>query len=368
MSTKFPVVKIDRATMQELLPLLMNKGIFSNYNTLPEKAQLLNAAKAEMRVSELTFDQERKILSTAGEYKTSNFVIRDFNDYAIGFSARLYIDGLEEAEKICKDTLYTNEDKRKIETALSRIKVYKLAHKIALIILSEAYAQGKFEELSISKQKILEYLNYSSRDKYIYEDITDAIFSLRWLNYQIYEYRTKARVEEPARTVGNFIYNLREGTYTYTFWINRLFAGCVQYFFSNGKNDKSKFERGYITYPTAALPMTRHYSTSAYLLSNFLICENGNSKLKEKGTKVVAYKLQRFIDRAKINYSQPSKCVNAVLDALEEIKIIEKIVPSPEELKAIRAVDALNTMVYISLPSRIKDLDKKIRSNLLVLK
>jgi hypothetical protein len=103
-------------------------------------------------------------------------------------------------------------------------------------------------------------------------------------------------------------------------------------------------------------------------LSNFLICESGNSKLKEKGTKVVAYKLQRFVDEAKINYSQPSKRVNAILDAFEEVKVIEKIVLSLEELKAIKADDALNTTVYISLPSRVNDLDKKIRSMVLVLK
>ena len=368
MTTKFPVVKIDRATMQELLPLLVHKGIFSNYSTLPEKAELLENAKKDLCVNELSAEQEREILCKAGEYKTNNYVVRDYGDYAIGFTARLFIDRLEEAEEICKNKLYTDEDKRNIEKALSKIKVYKLAHKIALIILSEAYNQGKFEELIISKQKILEYLNYSSDDKYIYEDLTDAIFSLRWLDYQIFEYRTKTKVAEKAKTVGNFIYNLREDNNRYTFWINRVFVGCIQFFFSDRKNDKSNFSRGYFSYPTSVLPMTRYYSTPAYLLVHFLICESGNSKLKEKGTKVVAYKLQRFIDEAKINYSQPSKRVNAILDAFEEVKIIERIVPSPDELKAIKAEDAINTTVYISLPSRIKDLDQKIQSNLLVLK
>jgi hypothetical protein len=367
-TTKFPIVKIDRATMQELLPLVMHKGLFSNYNTLPEKAELLNAAKEKMGISVLTFEQERKILSNAGEYRTNNYVVRDYGDYAIGFTSRMFLDHLEEAEKNCKNTLCSDEDKRKIELALSRIKVYKLAHKLALIILSEAYEQGKFEELIISKQKILQYLNYSSDDKFIYQDISDAIFSLRWLDYQIFEYRTKTKVGEKAKTVGNFIYNIREDKTSYTFWVNRLFVGCIQHFFTDEKNDRSKFERGYITYPTAVLPMTRHYSAPAYLLFHFLICESGNSKLKEEGTKVVAHKLQKFIIESKINYTQPSKNVNAVLDAFDEVKIIEKIVPSPDELKAIKAEDALKTTVYISFPSRIKDLDKKIRSNLLVLK
>ena len=367
MSTKFPVVKIDRATMQELLPLLMHKGIFSNYSALPEKAELLENAKKELCANELSAEQEREVLTRAGEYKTNNYVVRDYGEYAIGFSARLYVDRLEEVEEFCQSNL-CNEDKTKLVSALKRIKLYKLAHKIALVILSEIYLQGKFENLTISKHKILQQLNYSTNEKYIYKDISDAVFSLTWLDYQIFEYKTKSKVEEEAKTVGNFIYNVREDKNSFTVWINRLFVGCIQHFFTNNKNDKSTFTRGYISYPTAVLPMTRNYSTPAYLLTNFLICESGNSKLKEKGIKVVAYKLQRFIDEARINYSQMSKRVNKILDALNEVEIIEKIEPTITELENMKADEALNTTIYISVNSRIKDLDQKIRSNLLVLK
>ena len=40
-SQQFPIVKIDRTTGQEMLPLLMQKGIFSDFQNLPFRDEIL---------------------------------------------------------------------------------------------------------------------------------------------------------------------------------------------------------------------------------------------------------------------------------------------------------------------------------------
>ena len=110
---------------------------------------------------------------------------------------------------------------------LQRVRLNKLGHKIAMIILSEVYHQKKWEGLVIPKQRIMEYLGYTSVNKYIYGHISEVIFSLRWLDYKIIEYNTKIKVREDRKTTGNFIYNLIEDPKSYTLWVNKLFVGSV---------------------------------------------------------------------------------------------------------------------------------------------
>ena len=83
----------------------------------------------------------------------------------------------------------------RIQAALKKINTYKLAHKIAIIILGEVYKQKKHEGLVITKQTLLSDLGYTTSDKYIYADIREAIDSLRWLDYVVYNYNTKLEVE-----------------------------------------------------------------------------------------------------------------------------------------------------------------------------
>ena len=196
MQTTFPIVKVDRTTAQEFLPILMNRGIFSNYHLLPMKSEILEQKMNELGVEELTEAQERDALSTAGQYKTGNYAVKDYGDYAIGFSAKMYIDFLEQTEDEIRDEfLKDNYTKARIEAALQEIKLYKLAHKLSMIILSEAYRQRKFEELVIPKRLIMDYLGYTSNEKQIYQDIKEAMFSLRWLNYVVYEFQRKVKVK-----------------------------------------------------------------------------------------------------------------------------------------------------------------------------
>ena len=162
----FPIVKIDRTTAQEWLPLLMNRGIFTRYHELSSKEEILEQKKVELGVKSLTLTQEREILSEVGEYKTNRFVIKDYGSYSVGFDAKIYIDFLTETEQKIEDELLRDEyEQSKIYEALRQIKLYKLGHKLAMIILSEAYRQRKYEELTITKEMILTYLGYDSSEK-----------------------------------------------------------------------------------------------------------------------------------------------------------------------------------------------------------
>ena len=292
---RYPIVMIDRTTSQEILPMFMHRGLFSNYNSLPELNDLLENARIALGVDQLSKQQEREILSEAGEYRSDNYVFKDSGSYVIAFSAKLYLDYLSDLEtKMQKQQSSSTNNEEEVEKALKRIRLYKLAHKVALIILSEAYIQRKFEEVEITKERILEYLGLDTSDKYIYSDIDDVVFSLRWLNYQIFEYKTKNPLSKNSKSVGNFIYNINEDAKTYKFWINKVFVGCVQHLITDERHDKNDrpqlFERGYIRYPTSLLPLTRDYTSNAYMLLHFLVTDFGNSKLRDGNCKVVAYK------------------------------------------------------------------------------
>jgi hypothetical protein len=281
---------------------------------------------------------ERQALAEAGEYRTKRFVFKDYGNYAIGFDIKMYAEYLNEAEAYVKDQL----DPLKIEDALREIHLYKLGHKISMIILSEAYKQRKYEERTITKQAIIEYLGYDAESKQIYQDIDEAMFSLRWLNYIVYQYKTKSTMGKKSKAMGNFIYHMQGDSKSYTVWINKVFLGCIAHVLSDetarlSEDDKrNAFSRGYYNYDTSMLPMTKDYSTPAYLLTHFLILDSGNSKLNGEDFKVVAYAAKRFMDEARIQFKQPYERKNELIKAIEEVGIIEKIEPSIEELKSIK--------------------------------
>ena len=141
--------------------------------------------------------------------------------------------------------------------------------------------------------------------------------------------------------------------------------GCVQHLLGEKKNDKSLFRGGYISFPTAVLPLTQQYTTPAQLLAIFLLSESGNMKLRKPGLKVVTYKGSRLAEVGNICHSRLNRVKNRLLDALEEIQIIEKVEPSLTDLRKMRASEVMDTPIRIHLKSRKNDLDNKITSNLL---
>jgi len=369
--SSYPIVKLDRTTVAEILPIFMHKGIFTNCKALPEKAGLILNECNRLNVCDLNENQERELLTNARMYKTNNYVVRDYGDYAIAFCAKMYIDYLEETEIRIEDELLRNEyTEEKINSALDKIKLYKLAHKLSMIILSEAYQQRSLQGVYITKQKILDYLGYSSYEKHIYEDISDAMFSLAWLTYQIFEYRTKIKVEEEAKTIGNFIYNIRDDkkTKSYTLSINELFFGCVEHLLVDKKYSREErkelFARGYITYPTSLLQASKNYSQANYLLSNFLVSEKGNHHLNGNGYKVVAFRVSRFMDVMNIEHSRATNRKLVFLNELEKVDIIEKTSPTLGGLKQLTPRKLEDQMLYVYIDSSIRDLNEKISSAL----
>jgi hypothetical protein len=55
MNSTYPIVKIDRTTVTEILPIFINKEIFSNYDDLPERADLLEKLKDDHNFYYLLF-------------------------------------------------------------------------------------------------------------------------------------------------------------------------------------------------------------------------------------------------------------------------------------------------------------------------
>lgn len=347
----------------------MNRGIFTNYKALPEKAGLIDCECNRLGITELPLERERELLSEIGMYKTNNYVVRDYGDYAIAFCSKMYIDYLEETETRIEDELLRNEyTEEKIHSALEKIKLYKLGHRLALVILCEAYKQRRLQGVYITKQKILDYLGYSSQEKHIYQDISDAMFSLAWLTYQIFEYRTKIKVEEEAKTIGNFIYNIREDTKSYTLSINSLFFGCVEHLIVDKKYSREErrelFARGFIHYPTLLLQASKNYSSASYLLSNFLVSEKGNPHLNGNGFKVIAFKVSRFMEVMDIKHSRTANRKASFMNELQSVDIIEKTSPTIEELNNLTPRKLENQMLYISVSSSMKHLNQKIKSAL----
>jgi len=343
MRSTYPIVKIDRTTITDILPIFINKGIFSNYDDLPERTDLLNKLKDDLSIEALTFEQEREQLSQIGEYKTDDYVVRDYGSYLIAFTLNAYQGNL-------------NDD-------LRRVRLNQRGHKIAIMILSEVYSQRKWEGLVIPKQKIVECLGYTSHDKHIYRDISDVMYSLRWLDYKIIEYKTKVKIREDKKTTGNFIYNLSEDSRSFTLWVNPLFVGSVAYVLSCDKSTlpNEAFKRGYFSYPTSLLPLSKNYSQGAYLLTNFLMTEKGNSKLNIKDYKVIAYKIPKYMEVMKLNYRRADKNYRAYLRGLEEIQIIDRVDPDISTLKRLKPSKIKDQVVRIYVKKETDQLDDEIK-------
>jgi len=346
---RFPIVKIDRLTSQEMLSLYLQKGIFSNYKALPTKEELLEKAKDDLGIAKLTEEQERSVLSEAKLYRTKNYVIRDYGTNTVGFGLGFLMHDTDEA----------------LDAALGRISLYKLGHRLASIILAEGYQQRKYVDVVISKERILEYLGYSPKEKQIYKQIDDVMFSLMALNYFVYEYRTKAFTKLKSRQLGYFIYDVRSEQKHYVLSVNPNFVGSIASVIQNDGTDVKDFNRGYYSYPTALLPATKNYSTPAYLLSNFLIMDSGNSKLNNGIDKIVAYSVPKFMEVMKIESTRANKSKKAFLDALMEVKFIKKTEPSIKELSAMKSSRIMEQVVHVYLPAGVERLDSSIKSNLL---
>jgi len=358
----YPIVKIDRTTTQDILPMLLQQGIFSNYNKHTTRNEIIEKKKRRLRKTELTFQEERKALSRAKIYQNSRSVIRDYHEYCIIFPVSDYFDHL-------KKRVRTGSKTKKI---LKEMKLYRLAHRLAYAILSEVYIQRTYTRIVIPKEKLIaHYLGYNTSEKHIYQDIKQVLNAMRWCRYKRwkYEYTNIHReVSERGKIIGAFLSDLREDHKRYTLSINGVFVGSVQYLFAereeNKEERKTLFSRGYHDYPTRVLPLTKNYSLHTYILTNFLIKESGNNKLKEKTYKVVAYRVEKYIKEAHIKHTRKGQAFKTFVDTLKRTEIIHRIKPTIKELRNMNAKQAHEITLYIWIPSPIKALDKFILTKL----
>jgi len=336
---EYPIVKIDRVTEQDLLPLLLHKDIFKNYSNLPTREALIEAEQKRLQKTVLSFDEERAALKRAGEYRWGDVVVRDYGDHAIGFSGRLYLDYIQQTENLLRKlqqepSLY-EEDNKKIEEGLRQVSLYRMAHRLAHLTLSQVYTQKKVKGLTIQKEDIIKFLGHTPKDKKVYQDIKESYRNLMLCSFQRWNFSYTGTRKKPEQvrdhTIGTFIYNLKEDPKAYTLDVNEKFVGCVYNLIQNSLKPKKKrgeiFSRGYFDYPTRLLTLTRHYPLSVELLTNFLISEKGNAKLNTREMKVIAYKGKRYAQAANITYKRKNRRYRELLEALEKVEIIEKIEP-----------------------------------------
>ena len=373
----YPIVKIDRATAQELFPIFIEKGIFAGSMALPTKNEILEKHQKKLGKERLTFKEEREALSAAGEYRTGRYVYRDYGEYAIGFSSYLYLDYLnrseEELTQAWKNPSLFEDENKAIEDALKRIRLYKLGHKLAYIILAEVYKQKTYKGVVIPKLKIIShYLGYDPGEKGIYENVKEAFLSLRWLDYKLFDYSytdTKREYKRAkGKAVGNFIYNFAETQKHYTLDVNEKFVGCVSYLWGE-KIQRTRKERktifgsrgGYFSWITRAMPLSRDYSAPAYLLQDFLIRDSGNRHHKKGELKGVVYDGSRFIEECRITHKRANQRWPVFLNAIKEVEIIKDMTPSVSELESIKPSDGEKTKICMYITKSARALDQEIK-------
>ena len=74
MNSTYPIVKIDRTTITEILPIFINKGIFSNYDDLPERADLLNKHKENLVYLSLRKNRKENAYLKLANIKPTNML------------------------------------------------------------------------------------------------------------------------------------------------------------------------------------------------------------------------------------------------------------------------------------------------------
>lgn len=348
------ITYVDRMVYQEFISKFCEKGVFSNFDLLPFKDQLIKDAKLKINQPELSYDETRKVLSEAKEYKTETHIIRDFGTHLYAFSYKVFIDSKAGSDENLNQSETIND-------ALKKVSMGRLANKVVLYILSEVFKQKKTEDVKIFKKDLIETLGYSSEDKFLYSDIYTVIFSLRWLDYQVFEFKKRNGLK--LKSWGTFIYDIQIEHDSYIISVNKKYIGCVFDLFNNPI--EGKFKTGYIKYPMVAIRAAKEYSTAAYLLTNFLICENGNAKLNTEEEKVIAFSGGVLIKTIKINHKRLNKQKGGLIKALKELDFINKIEPSIPELEKLSSKDIKKTVIRIYLDKDVKKLSEKIESNLL---
>lgn len=367
---EYPIVKIDRTTERHIITKFGNKNIFStDWETLPTAKEVLLSAAKKTGNGDLTQEKERAALALAGQYQDRGMIWRDYGTHAIGFSARLYAGQINEEEtailKFLEEPALFPEDNKRLKERLDQVHLWRAAQRLAIFTLSEVYEQKRVKNLEIPKKKIIDRLGYTPEDKQAYQEIKKCFNNLHLCHYFIRDFSGKA---DKITQYGNFIYNIIDTPKTYILDINEKFVGCIIHMISGLPAPKSRkerqalFQRGYFDFPTRAQILTKNYSRPAERLTGLLISERGNVKLNQpdKGIKVVAQKIKKYIDEMAIRYSRADQKYKAFIKAIEEVEIIERTDPSISTLKQTKPSQALTTVLYIYVKDSSHELDRQM--------
>ncbi len=112
----------------------------------------------------------------------------------------------------------------------------------------------------------------------------------------------------------------------------------------------------------------KRYSSTALLLLTYLLASAGNSKLNTKDFKVIAVSNKYLAGELSISNMRDYDIKERIISALEQIGIIDDILPSLEELKKLKPSEFMQQVVGISIVKSISQLDGFIKSNLLIVK
>jgi len=374
---QYPIAKIDRVTGQDLLPILLQKSIFTNYSDLQTKEEIIEQERIRLNKERLDFEEQRAALTRAREYRQGVYVTRDYGNFVIGFSCKLYLGCIKEHEDTLTEALKQPqlfpEVMEEIERGLESIRLYRLAHKIAHIVLTEVYRQRKIKGLVIPKEQMIRLLGYEPNEKQIYQRIERALTSLLVCSYKIWDYEFtpgyKKRTDRPSsKEIGLFIWRLKITQKDYILNVSDVYVGCVNQLLLEDKTPKRErkklFSRGYYDWVSRIYTLTKDESISVELLSLFFIREDGNKKLKRSRIKVITHKVEKLAREALVTHKRPRQRYHQLIEALEKVEIIEKIEPPIDELRQLKPAKGLKTVLHIHMASSAKELDKLIESKI----
>lgn len=367
-----PPAKIDRATSEELLPLFLTKGIFSNFNKIPN-IQDLATQEAKKIGRKLTAKEKRDLEIKTKEYKKDGYVWREFPQYAIGFSYMQFEEYLEEIERKYQEKKREAETKpflfpdmkKEIEEVLKKVRLYKKGQSLAYGILGEVFLQKRFWEVGLTKERAVYYIGKNPRQKEAYQQVKEILNSLRWLSYKIVG-RKGAKIKG---AVGNFVFNIEEKGREYVLDINPKYVGCITHFAEDKKlhtkqERKELFNRGYFNFPTKALAIAGDYSAATEEFRNYILRETGNKHLNTKQHKVISRKIKIYINKAYLRHSRKRRNYQAfikeVLPTLMRDKFITKLDPPLNKLRTLSPKKAYETNLRLYIPY-IEDLDRNLR-------
>jgi len=364
------VVKIDSTTSREMFQVLTEKGLFGKkIGELKTLDEILENAKKEKNKSELTSHEQREALVKEKYYRNGPYIYNDFGKFSIGLNQRLFIDYLttQNKELLAKKnepSLFA-EFNQEIDNKIHEIASYKIAYELAYIVLTEVYKQ-KSLKLIIPKKTILYYLNESTSNKSIYQQVKNGFNALRFLDYIYFDFSFSATQKEPPPKeklsfTGNFIYNFGEDGENYYLDVNERFVGCVQMLIDGKEHSKEVFARGYYDYPTVSLGLTRHKGTAVQFLTNRLFAEMGNKKLNTPKHKVIAQTGETLCSWASLGHSRPPRRWGDLLKALGNVDIIDKLEPSLTKLKKTRPAVGLNSIIKIYIKADINQIDTDLK-------